>query len=101
MKLIEQIRQTMRPKHHSLKTERNYINWVIRYIRFHKLQHPKELNESHVTQFSTHLASKMNVSASTQNQTFNALIFLYKNILKIELKDINAVRAKQIPPRSI
>jgi len=94
-KLLDRVREVMRLKHYSIRTEESYINWMKRYILFHKRQHPKELGEGHVEEFLTHLAVKEKVAAPTQNQAFNALLFLYKEVLKMELVGIvDAVRAR-------
>ena len=93
-KLLPQVRNIMRLKHYSIKTEKGYIKWIKRYIKFHNLKHPIHLGSEHVTQFLSHLAVVGKVSAGTQNQALNALIFLYREVLKIELQNINAIRAK-------
>ncbi len=95
-KLLDQMRDVMRLKHYSLRTEQTYCDWVERFIRFHQLRHPRELGEPEVAEFLTHLARVANVAASTQNQALSALLFLYKQVLKQEigwLKDVE--RAKK------
>lgn len=78
------------------KTEKSYVNWIKRYIIFHNKRHPKEMSGREVEEFLTHLAVKANVAASTQNQALNAILFLYKEVLKQELDlQIDAVRAKK------
>ena len=67
-KLLEQVRQLLRARHYSLRTERTYCDWVERFIRYHHLRHPREMGEAEVTAFLTHLARDGNVAASTQNQ---------------------------------
>ncbi|KPA13726.1 Integrase, integron-type [Candidatus Magnetomorum sp. HK-1] len=97
-KLLDEVRDYMRVKHYSIHTERSYIEWIKRYIQFHKMLSRDDLDggEKKIEDFLTHLAVQANVSPATQNQAMNALIFLYKKILKIELKDeINAIRAKK------
>ena len=71
-----------------------YVNWVTRFIRFYKMRHPKEMGVREVEQFLTYLAVERRVSASTQNQALNALIFLYKQVPGIEIQGMNAQRAK-------
>ena len=86
----------MRVKHYSIHTERTYTEWIKRYVQFHKMLSRDDLDggEEKIEKFLTHLAIQANVAPATQNQAMNALIFLYKKILKIELKgEINAVRA--------
>ena len=96
LKLLDQVRNRFRLKRYSLKTEQQYINWIVQYIKFHKLQHPSKLNERDIERFLTFLAVKRRVSASTQNIALNAILFLYKEVLKIEINgDINAIRASR------
>lgn len=92
----------MRRRHYSIKTERNYTYWMKRYIIFHHKRHPRDMDVPEIESFLTYLAVKENVSASTQNQAFNALLFLYRNVLDISLEDrnisaIRAARKKNIP----
>ncbi len=84
-KLLEQVRDVLRLKHYSIRTERCYCDWIERFIRFHQLRHPREMNEIEVSAFLTHLARDSNVAASTQNQALSALLFLYKEVLKEEI----------------
>ncbi len=82
-------------------TEETYVQWIVRYILFHDKHHPKEMGVPEIEEFLTHLAIEGNVAAATQNQALNAILFLYRQVLQIELEDrINAIRAKrpqQIP----
>ena len=80
-KLLEQVRDAARLRHFSLFTERAYVNWIRRFIRFHRLRHPKEMGAPEISQFLTFLAVDQNVAASTQNQALNALVFLYREVL--------------------
>lgn len=93
-KLLTQMREHLRMKNYSYRTEETYIQWCIRYIKFNKMQHPKDLGARHVESFLTHLASQ-NVSPSTQNQAFSAILYLYKNVLNIQLTGVNALRARE------
>jgi integron integrase len=97
LKLIDQLREILRLKHYSIRTEQSYCDWVKRYIRFHNMQSRQELNpaEEKIELFLSHLAVEGNVSASTQNQAFNALLFLYREVLHQELNQINALRAQR------
>lgn len=90
-KLLDQVSDVARFKHLSLRTEQAYRNWIKRYILFHQKRHPKELNSEHVRAFLTHLAVNENVAAATQNQAFCALLFLYRNVLRIEPLNIEGV----------
>ena len=77
-KLLDQVRDKIRFKHYSIKTEKSYVGWVKRYIFFHKLRHPLDMHKQEIEMFLTHLAVEQKVSPTTQNQAFSALLFLYK-----------------------
>ncbi|MGF1497887.1 MAG: integron integrase [Elainellaceae cyanobacterium] len=94
-KLLDQVRDAIRLKHYSYRTEQTYVSWIRRYILFHNKRHPKEMGNAEVEAFLTHLAVEGNVSASTQNQALSALLFLYRNVLNQELGHLEAVRAKR------
>lgn len=95
-KLLDQVRDVMRLKHYSIRTERCYGDWIERYIRFHGKRHPREMSEVEVGEFLTHLARDGDVAASTQNQALSALLFLYKEVLKQEIGWLEKVeRAKK------
>lgn len=96
-KLLDEVRDVMRLHHYSIHTERSYCDWIKRYVKFHNMQSREDLKngESKIEQYLTQLAVKENVSPSTQNQAMNALVFLYKKVLKQNLDGkIDAVRAK-------
>jgi len=98
-KLLERVRYAIRLKHYSIKTEQAYVSWVRRFILFQNKRHPKYMGEKEIEAFLTHLAVDLKVAASTQNQAFNALLFLYRNVLQMDLPDtINARRAKRPQP---
>ena len=80
-RLIPRLREAMRTRRYSLKTEKAYVHWVRRYIFFHKLRHPKDVGPVEVTAFLNHLANERKVSASTQNQALAALLFFYRHLL--------------------
>lgn len=95
-KLLEQVRQTARLKHFSLRTERAYAQWVYRFVVHHGKRHPREMGAREIQAFLTWLAVERNVAASTQNQALCALLFLYREVLGIELPRIEeAVRARR------
>ncbi len=97
-KLLDQVRAVLRRKHYAYSTEETYIDWIKRFIRFHGLQHPRDLDTPEIEAFLTHLAVEGNVSASTQNQAFSAILFLYKYVLQQELSTpVDALRAQQKP----
>ena len=97
LKLLEQVREVMRLRHYSIRTEQCYCDWIRRYIKFHRMQSRAELSEGggKVESFLSDLAVNGNVSASTQNQAFNALLFLYREILKQPFDNVQAVRASR------
>ena len=76
-KLLEQLRQAIRMRHYSPRTEETYVHWIKRFIIFHNKRHPAEMAEKEIAQFLSSLASESHVSASTQNQALNAILFLY------------------------
>ena len=84
-RLLEQVRNRLRYRHYAHSTERSYLQWVKRYILFHNKRHPKDMGVEEISTYLNYLATKCNVSASTQNQALNALVFLYKEILNLEL----------------
>src|SRR5437588_4949510 len=98
-KLLDQVRDVIRLKHYSLRTERTYCDWIERFIRFHGMRHPREMAENEVTAFLTHLARKGQVAASTQNQALSALLFLYKDVLKQDIGWLDAVERAKKPAR--
>jgi len=92
--LLDEIHEFMRLRHYSIRTERSYINWIKRYCIFHKMKHPRKMGIPEIEAFLSHLATEEKIGRSTQNQAFNALLFLYKEVLKIPLDDpIDAIRA--------
>jgi len=95
-KLLDQVRDVIRRKHYSIRTEATYVDWIRRYILFNGKKHPKQMGAAEIEGFLTHLAVHNKVSASTQNQALCALIFLYNHVLGIEINQkINAERAKR------
>jgi integron integrase len=90
------VREAIRTRHYSLRTEEAYVHWIKRFIFFHGKRHPLEMGEREIAQFLTALAVERHVSAATQNQALNALVFLYRQVLQLEVGWIdNVVRAKQ------
>jgi integron integrase len=95
-KLLDQVRDIIRLKHYSYATEKTYVLWIRRYILFHNKRHPNEMGIAEIEAFLTHLAVQEQVAASTQNQAFSALLFLYREVLKQDFDaPVNALRAKQ------
>ena len=85
-KLLNQLREALRSRHYSRRTEQAYCLWVKRFIYYHQVRHPAEMAEPEINAFLTHLAVKERVSASTQNQAMSAILFLYKNVLQQEIQ---------------
>jgi integron integrase len=95
-RLLDRVRSAIRTRHYSRRTERAYVGWIRRFILFHAKRHPAEMGGPEVTRFLTHLAVAMRVSASTQNQALSALLFLYREVLDVELPWLgDVVRAKR------
>ena len=95
MKLLNQVRDAIRVKHYSYRTEQAYVGWIKRYIYFHDERHPSEMGAPEVEAFLTHLVVEGNVAASTQNQALSALLFLYRKVLHQDLGPVDALRAKR------
>jgi len=98
-KLLDQVRDVIRRKHYSIRTEQAYIDWIKRFIIYHRKRHPGEMAEEEVAEFLTHLARDLNVAASTQNQALSALLFLYKEVLKHEIGWLEKVERAKKPPK--
>jgi integrase len=95
-KLLDQVRQAIRTRHYSYMTEKAYVGWIKRFIFFHNKRHPAEMGENEIGRFLSSLATDSHVSASTQNQALNALLFLYREILNRDIGYLNGiVRAKR------
>jgi site-specific recombinase XerD len=80
-KLLDQVRDKIRLKHYSIRTEKSYVDWIKRYIYFHDVQDPKNLGAKEIEAYLTDLAVNGKVAPSTQNQAFNALLFFYREVL--------------------
>ncbi|OPY80816.1 MAG: Tyrosine recombinase XerD [Syntrophorhabdus sp. PtaU1.Bin153] len=93
--LIDQARHLIRLKHYSIRTEETYLHWIKRYLFFHNNRSPNEMGNYEIEAFLTHLAVNLRIASATQNVAFNALLFLYRNVLKKDLGDIDAIRAKK------
>lgn len=85
-KLLDQVRAAIQVRHYSIRTEKSYVSWIRQYILFHDKKHPREMGEREVSSFLSHLASKRNVASSTQNQALSAILFLYREVLKIGVR---------------
>jgi integron integrase len=91
-KLLDRVRWLLRGKHYSIRTEQAYVDWIRRFILFHSKRHPNEMGEKEISEFLTHLAVEKIVAASTQNQAFSALLFLYQQVLERKLDFIDNVQ---------
>ena len=98
-KLLDRVRDAIRTRHYSRRTEQAYVDWIRRYIAFHRMTHPAQLGASDVSQFLTWLAVDRRVSASTQNQALSALLFLYTHVLAIEIPAMPPVVRARTPER--
>jgi len=88
-KLLDIVRDKIRFKHYSIKTEKSYVGWIKHYIFYHNKKHPIEMAKPEIEQFLTHLAVERKVSPSTQNQASSAILFLYKEVLGIDMSSWN------------
>ena len=95
MRLLDQIRHVARVQHLALATERAYVHWAERFIRFHGIRQPNTMGAAEIEKFLTHLAVQHHVAASTQNQALGALLFLYRDVLHLEVGTLDAVRARR------
>jgi integron integrase len=98
-KLLDRVRAVARLRHLSLRTEQAYSDWIRRYILFHRKRHPEGMGAEEIKQFLSHLAGEGNVSASTQNVALCALLFLYRDVLEIELPYVEGIRRAKRPTR--
>ena len=98
-RLLDQVRDRIRLKHYSIRTEDTYVEWTRRFILFHGKRHPREMGPGEVESFLTHLAVHGRVSASTQNQAKSALLFLYKEVLGEELPWLDNIETAKRPAR--
>ena len=95
-RLLDMVRDELRRRHYSRRTEEAYVGWIKRYVVFHGRRHPSQLDLAHLRSFLSALATRGNVSASTQNQALAALVFLYRDILLLPIGDVeDVVRAKR------
>jgi integron integrase len=98
-KLLDQVRDRIRVKHYSIRTETQYVQWIKRFIIFHDKRHPREMGAVEVEAFLTHLAVEGNVAAATQNQALSAILFLYREVLSINLPWLDGVVRAKTPQR--
>lgn len=95
-RLMDQVRETLRFYHYAYNTEKSYVEWILKFIRFSGKKHPREMGKFEIERFLSHLAVNRDVAASTQNQAFNAIMFLYKKVLDMPMElDIRAKRTSK------
>ncbi len=94
-RLLDRVRNRLRVRHYSIRTEEAYLGWIKRYILFHGKRHPEEMGAKEIEAFLTHLAADRDVAAATQNQAKSAILFLYREVLELELPWLdNVIQAK-------
>ena len=98
-KLLDQVRELIRRKHYSIRTEQAYVLWIKRYILFHNKRHPRDIRKHEIEVFLTHLAVDLKVASSTQNQALSAIFFFYRDVLKKELGWLDDVERAKRPAR--
>ena len=99
LRLMDQCREVMRFKRLALRSEQSYCDWIKRYIFFHAKRHPREMGEPEIKAFLTYLAAQRNVAASTQNQALSALLFLYREVLGLQLEWVDDFERARRPAR--
>ncbi len=95
-KLLDEVRNVIRLRHYSPRTEESYVNWIRKYVLYHNKKHPRDMGEKEIRDYLNNLSLTQNLSYSTQNQALNAIIFLYKNVIKKELGNLNFEKAKRV-----
>lgn len=98
-RLLQQVREKIRYKHYSIRTESSYVDWIKRFIFFHDRRHPRDMGAPEIERFLTHLAVEGKVAASTQNQAKSALLFLYREVLGIQLPWLDDIESAKTPKR--
>jgi integron integrase len=96
-RLLDQVREVIRMRHYSIRTEQAYVQWIRRFILFNSKRHPREMGAPELTAFLSDLATQHHVAASTQNQALNAILFLYRDVLKIDLPWLDQVQRAKKP----
>lgn len=100
-KLLDQYSQALRNRHYSLRTEETYLSWVRQYILYHNKRHPRDMGTTEINEFITSLVNVRTVSASTQNQAISAILFLYRNVLQMELDESQILPIRPTKPRRV
>ncbi|TVQ04832.1 MAG: integron integrase [Balneolaceae bacterium] len=97
MKLLQRVKQEIRRRNYSHSTEKSYCNWIERYVRFHQLKHPEQMGNEEIVQFLNHLALERHVAASTQNLALCAIVFLYHEVLKKNIGELEQLKRAKKP----
>jgi integron integrase len=97
--LLERVRRSLRLRHYSIRTERAYLDWIRRFILFHHKRQPSGMGAEEIRQFLSHLAADRAVAAATQNQALSALLYLYREVLGVELSYVEAIERAKRPAR--
>lgn len=100
-KLLDQYSEALRNRHYSLRTEKTYISWVRKYILYHNKRHPREMGAAEINEFITSLVNDRTVAASTQNQAISAIMFLYRNVLQMELDETKILPIRPTKPKRV
>ena len=100
-KLLDQYSEFIRNRHYSLRTEKTYVGWVRDYILYHNKRHPREMGVAEINDFITHLVNQKKVAASTQNQAISAILYLYRNVLGIQLDERALIPIRPTKPKRI
>ncbi|MDZ7754847.1 integron integrase [Rhodohalobacter sp.] len=98
-KLLDRIKREVRRRNYSYSTEKSYCQWVVRYVRYHNLTHPRDLGNRDIVRYLNYLANDCNLAASTQNQALSALIFLYEHVLQIPVGELKNLKRAKKPKR--
>ncbi len=98
-RLLDRVRDAIRVRHYSHRTEQSYVQWIRRFILFHEKKHPLDMGTTEVEAFLSYLATRRNVAASTQNQALAAILFLYRHVLQVEIGWLENVQKAKKPKR--
>ncbi|MCB0353533.1 MAG: integron integrase [Bdellovibrionales bacterium] len=96
-RFLPAVQEVLRRRQYSLATERSYLHWITRFIRFHRMRHPVQMTEKEIVEFLSYLANSRRVTASTQNQALNALVFLYREVLRVDIGDVSTFERSKVP----
>ncbi|MEX1123047.1 MAG: site-specific integrase, partial [Balneolales bacterium] len=98
-KLLQNVREEIRRRGYSYRTEQSYTSWIVRMIRFNKLKHPNEITPEEIVAYLNYLANERNVAPNTQNQALCAIVFLYKQVLKTPMPELDKLQRAKKPQK--